>query len=202
MQAQTIAYYNTHAVDFCADTVQADMTSVYAAFMEALPSKQATILDCGCGSGRDSKFFLEQGYQVEALDASEALCGRASRYTGLEVRHQAFQDIDDIAIYDGIWACASLLHVSAEELPMVLRRLRDALKPQGVLYMSFKLGDFEGMKNGRYFTNLTEKALEALLAPIAGLQLDRMWQTGDVRETRARERWLNALVIRTSKTTN
>lgn len=192
----TIDYYNVHASDFCTDTVQVNMSRLYAPFLEALSSSKARILDCGCGAGRDTRFFLEQGYVVDAIDASEALCKRASIYTGITVQQRYFQELDVINLYDGIWACASLLHVPAAELPMVLEKLRNALKPDGVLYMSFKLGDFEGMRKGRYFTDWTETSLRAVLAQVPDLAVCKFWKTEDVRVNRSHEKWLNVLAVR------
>ena len=106
------------------------------------------ILDLGCGSGRDTKYFLEHGYRVDAIDGSAELCALASEYTGIPVKCQLFQELDASEVYDGIWACSSLLHLSYGELDEVLYRIEKALKPQGILYMSFKHGVFEGERNG------------------------------------------------------
>ena len=149
-----------------------------------------TFLDLGCGSGRDTKYFLEHGYRVDAIDGSAELCALASEYTGIPVKCQLFQELDASEVYDGIWACSSLLHLSYGELDEVLYRIEKALKPQGILYMSFKYGVFEGERNGRYFLDFTEEKLEQLLKKHTSLQQLRNFLTEDVRPDRE-ERWLN-----------
>ena len=158
-------------------------------FLEKLPER-AQILDLGCGSGRDTKYFLKHGYRVNAIDGSAELCALATEYTGIPVKCQMFQELDEQEAYDGIWACSSLLHLSYGELDEVLYRIENALKPQGILYMSFKYGVFEGERNGRYFLDFTEEKLEQLLKKHTGLQQLRSFHTEDVRPDR-KEEWLN-----------
>lgn len=162
---QTIQYYDQNAADFVENTRNVDFHIMQDEFIEGLPAG-AKILDLGCGSGRDTKYFLEHGYRVDAIDGSAELCALASEYTGIPVKCQLFQELDASEVYDGIWACSSLLHLSYGELDEVLYRIEKALKPQGILYMSFKYGVFEGERNGRYFLDFTEEKLEQLLKNI------------------------------------
>lgn len=189
----TVDYYNKNAGAFYESTVTVDMGNLYEKF-EFYLSERADILDCGCGSGRDSKHFVEQGYNVTAFDASEELCKFARDLTGLEVKCMSFQEISYKNEFDGIWACASILHAEKAELPEILRKLRDALKPEGILYVSFKYGDYEGARNGRYFIDLTEERMVRILSEVPGLSILETWITGDVREGRASELWLNMLL--------
>lgn len=162
---QTIQYYDQNAAYFVENTRDVDFHVIQDEFLEKLPA-EAQILDLGCGSGRDTKYFLEHGYQVNAIDGSSELCALATEYTGIPVKCQMFQEWDEQEVYDGIWACSSLLHLSYGELDEVLYRIEKALKPQGILYMSFKYGVFEGERNGRYFLDFTEEKLEQLLKNI------------------------------------
>ena len=189
----TIKYYNTNAITFVAGTVSVDFSSVQNLFLDMLP-KCAHILDFGCGSGRDTKYFLEQGHTVDATDGSLELCKAAAEYTGISVKHQMFQELDATNVYDGIWACASILHVKKEELPEILGKMNVALKKHGVMYLSFKYGDFEGERNGRYFTDMTEESMKNLLQEFPELKVGKLWITGDVREGREDERWLNVIL--------
>ena len=109
-EQKTIEYYNSKAEEFYESTVNADMSDQYYLFEKYL-GDGTHILDCGCGSGRDSKHFLENGFKVTAIDGSEELCKKASELTGLEVKHMYFQDLNFDNDFDGVWACASLLHV-------------------------------------------------------------------------------------------
>ncbi|QBM21627.1 class I SAM-dependent methyltransferase [Citrobacter arsenatis] len=188
----TLDYYQRHAQDFFSSTVNVDMESLYLPFLRHLP-QSGRILDAGCGSGRDSKAFLEKGYQVEAFDASAEMVNLASQHAGLCVRQMAFNDIANTEHYDGIWCCASLLHVSAEALPGVMSKLARALKTGGTWYVSFKYGETERVKDGRHFTDLTEQGLEKLLAPLSDITLISSWTTRDKRPERD-EMWLNALL--------
>lgn len=187
-------YYNDNAETFFEGTVQSDMSGNYIDFLSKL-AKGSHILDAGCGSGRDSKNFKDLGYQVTAIDASETMCTLASEYINQPVEQIRFQEIDFENVFDGIWACASLLHVPSQELPEVLKNLYRALKPQGILYASFKYGDFEGDRNGRYFHDLKEEKAQELFIQ-AGFKISKMWITGDVRVGRENEKWLNILCER------
>ena len=192
----TLEYYQHHADDFFNSTVNVDMRSLYTPFLERIP-KGGRILDAGCGSGRDSKAFLQQGYQVEAFDATAEMAKLASQHTGLSVKQITFSDVDAVNHYDGIWCCASLLHVSAAELPDAMAKLARALKPGGIWYVSFKHGDGERVKDGRRFTDLNEQRLNTLLAGLAGITLVGHWITEDKRPDRS-EMWLNALLQKRS----
>ena len=135
---KTIEYYNQNADMFAQGTRLVDFTVVQERFAKMLPV-DSRILDFGCGSGRDTKYFLEKGYRVEATDGSSELCKLASAFTGIEVKEMLFQDLDASGKYEGIWACSSILLLSKKELLPVIRKMCDALKDNGVIYTSFKL---------------------------------------------------------------
>ena len=105
----TLDYYNKNAKKFISGTISVDFGIVQNRFLDKL-HPGAEILDYGCGSGRDTKYFLEQGCKVTAIDGSQELCKLASEYTGIPVKHMLFQDLDEKEAYDGIWACSSILH--------------------------------------------------------------------------------------------
>ena len=191
----TLQYYQQNADEFVEGTISADMHDVRARFLKLLPP-HAFILDFGCGSGRDVRAFLEQGYGVDAVDGSAELCRMASEYTGISVKQMLFGELSATEQYDGIWACASILHLPKVELVDVLQKVADALKTCGVLYTSFKYGEFEGIRGGRYFTDLTEKSLTSLMAEVPSLQIVDTWITNDVRPGREEERWINILARR------
>ena len=190
---KTLAYYAHHAQEFVEGTVAVDFTATQNKFLKLLPPG-SSILDFGCGSGRDSRYFLEQGYQVTAWDGSPELCRYASEYTGLQVQQAYFQDLVAVETYEGIWACSSILHLPWPELVEVLGKMSRALKAGGIIYTSFKYGIFAGERGGRYFTDLNEKGLARLLAPYPELQVRELWITGDVRPGRGDELWLNVLL--------
>ena len=195
MNQETLQYYENNAESFISGTVNADMREARQRFLQLLP-ENALILDFGCGSGRDTKAFLEHGYRVDAVDGSAELCRQASDYTGICVRQMLFQELDISNYYNGIWACASILHLSRIEISDVLKRISNALKPGGILYTSFKYGTFEGMRNNRYFTDFTETTLSKLWIGIDSLQIIDIWTTQDVRPGREEKRWINLLARR------
>lgn len=193
MPNRTLTYYNTHAYSFACTTMNVDFTATQAHFLSHLPSN-AIILDFGCGSGRDTKFFLNRGYRVDAIDGSKELCKIASEYTGIEVKQQLFSELNVQEVYDGIWACSSILHLSKSELKDVFEKMLRALKSKGWIYTSFKLGTFEGIRRERYFTDFTIDTFRNFARQIEHLKIQEYWITGDVRPERGDEKWLNLIL--------
>lgn len=191
----TIQYYQQNAERFSLETRSVDFSETQNRFMNKLKFR-AQILDFGCGSGRDTKCFLEHGFQVDAIDGSEELCKIASGFTGIEVKHLFFQELAEENKYDGIWACSSILHLSKQELIEVMQKMSVALRNQGIIYTSFKYGIFEGERNGRYFTDMTENSFAEILQNISGLEIEEQWITSDVRPGRGNEKWLNLILRR------
>lgn len=190
----TIEFYQANAEAFFNDTVGVDMQSLYQPFVAALPAK-ACILDAGCGSGRDSKAFLDMGFNVEAFDASSEMVQRASAHTGLSVSLCSFTDFDKPTYFDAIWACASLLHVDENELPAAISALSNSLKYGGLFYMSFKYGNSQRVKDGRTFTDMNEDRFSSLISQFPELTIHQLWLTEDKRPDR-NERWLNIIVMK------
>ncbi len=188
----SIEYYNKYAAKIYEDTVDADMSEVLNEFLSHLEEGD-TILDLGCGSGRDSLAMYEMGYDVTPLDASEEMCKLAEIHTGMDVLTMSFEDMEFEDAFDGIWACGSLIHVPKKELPEILVRLSDALCKNGVLYLSVKQGDFEGFRGERYFSDYTEESLEALVLKTGLFRIIKIWETEDVRSSHPDTIWVNLL---------
>ena len=188
---QTISYYDENAREFCKNTIDADMSFCRDQFLKHL-KPGATILDAGCGSGRDSVAFKQLGYRITAMDASAEMCKEAENVLRQKVLCKTFEELDDENVYDGIWACASLLHVSKERIAEVLHRLKRALKDGGVLYASFKYGDEEKIVNGRFFSYYDEQSLRMLMNG-NGFEVLELFVTQDVREDRCEEKWVNVV---------
>lgn len=193
----TLKYYDMNAEKFVEGTVSVDFVATQNKFLDKLPVN-ASILDFGCGSGRDTKYFLDHGMNVEAIDGSKVLCKMASEYTGIEVKQMIFQELDDIEKYDGIWACSSILHLSKFELLSVLKKMIVALKDNGIIYTSFKYGEFEGNRNDRYFTDFTIDSFKNFIKNVDNISIEEYWITDDVRPGRETEKWLNLLVRKTN----
>ena len=193
MVNNTLNYYNTNANSFVSSTFSVDFSQTQDKFLHLLPPT-ASILDFGCGSGRDTKYFLDTGMQVDAADGSEELCRLASEYTGILVRQMLFEELDAKAQYDGIWACSSILHLPKDALKDVLKKMIAALKEHGIIYTSFKYGTFEGERNGRFFTDFTEETFREFVSDVDEIKIEESWITGDVRPGRGDERWLNLIL--------
>lgn len=193
---KTLNYYDQNADIFVQGTVSVDFKETQDKFLQALSGKK--ILDFGCGSGRDTKYFMESGLDVTAIDGSQKLCKRASEYTGIQVKHMMFQDLDEVDCYDGIWACSSILHLPKDELKAVFNKMGRALKPNGIIYTSFKYGDFEGERNGRFFTDFNLEIFKDFIKDVKDILIEEAWITGDVRPGREEEKWLNLLLRKTA----
>lgn len=190
----TLAYYDCNAESFVESTFEVIMEDLYREFLPLIPDG-GHILDAGCGSGRDALFFDKQGFHVSAFDGSEVIASLACEKTGLSVQHRYFSDIHESSTYDGIWACASILHLPKAEVAEAIGRLWNALKPDGVFYMSFKIGKGERNHNGRHFTDADESIAEQWIQDLSALEARRMWRTDDERPDRD-EQWLNILLTK------
>ena len=189
----TLEYYNQNSKEFTSDTRDVTFTDIQDYFLSYL-KPGALILDFGCGSGRDTKYFLSKGYRTEAIDGSEEMVKIASENTGITVKKLLFEELEAKDRYDGIFACASILHVPYAKLPGILTRIYNALKETGIAYISFKYGTFEGERNGRYFTDMTDEKLNTLLKEVPGFVIEDVKITGDARPGRSDEKWLNAIL--------
>ncbi|MFN3828255.1 MAG: class I SAM-dependent methyltransferase [Micavibrio sp.] len=193
---QTENYYESNAQNYYESTLKIDMTDVYDLFLKNIP-KSGRILDAGSGSGRDTLAFLKRGYEVDAFDASESLAKLSSQLTGLETKVIKFQNFESLPIYDGIWACASLLHVPKKEMNSCIQRLLKALKPNGAIYVCFKLGNLERVANdGRFYTDLNEKQLREILSKFSNIKILDIWTYSQKNTAGAVSNWVNAIAIK------
>jgi len=194
---ETLHYYDKNAGAFANGTADIEFSEMQDMFLAEL-KEGASILDFGCGSGRDTRYFLQKGYRVTALDGSAELCRIAEEKTGISIIQMDFNDFDEQDQYDGIWACSSILHLPKRELKNVLVHMEKALRNDGIIYTSFKYGDFSGMRNGRYFTDFTEDIFKMFVADMEQLVIEKLWITDDVRPGRQDEMWLNT-ILRTTR---
>lgn len=189
----TLDYYNLNAYDYFNNSLDADMSEVYKRFLFYLKENDL-ILDFGCGSGRDSKYFLDNGYNVDSVDGSLELCNLATKYLNKEVICMKFEDLDVVDKYDGVWACSSLLHVKKEELKNILVKIRNSLKLNGILYVSLKNGSGEEIINGRYFNYLTYKEFLDIIDDIGCFEELDFFQTGSSVNKDETKLWNNFIL--------
>ncbi len=193
----TRSFYDVHAKEYAELTVKADMSPAYDRFLAYLPAG-AGILDAGCGSGRDSLCFMKKGYDVTMLDASAGMCRCAEKLTGRRALCMKFDEIEFTDRFDGIWACASLLHVSEKELENVLEKFHRALKRDGVLYASWKYGLTERRDGERFYCDMTEEKLKNVLTRVGLFECLDCWVAEDALPLGREQKWLNA-VLRKSR---
>lgn len=191
---KNVDYYNRNADSFFEGSINADMSVVRARFLSYVPAG-GRILDAGCGSGRDSKVFMEAGYDVVSFDASEEMCKRASEFIGREVKNMRFEEMSFANEFDGIWACASLLHVAFEKLPEIVKKLHEALRTNGAVYASFKYGEGTKIRGDRVFSDFTEESVIPLFEN-AGFKIVSNVVGTDSRPGREDEKWVNVICVK------
>ena len=187
---KTIEYYNQNAESYCSDTLNADMSYSRDEFTKYV-KKDGTILDLGCGTGRDSKEFIKKGFKVIAVDGSKKLCEFASKYIGQEVICSTFEEYEPNEHFDGLWACSSLLHIPKHEIKSFMKKIIPYLNDGAIIYMSYKYGNNAEEKNGRYFVNFDEQSINELFKDFTELKKIKEEITNDVRPGRTDEKWLN-----------
>ena len=193
MDKKTILYYEKNKDSFKKSTQTLEFTQIQDLFLSYL-KPHSKILDFGCGAGRDTKYFLSKHLEVDALDGSPAMCKIASEYCQIEVKNVLFEDFIPQEKYDGIWACSSLLHIPFNNLDSIFLKLHKALKKNGILYVSFKLGTFEGYRNNRYFTDLTIEKLLLIPQIKTNFKILKNFTSNDIRKNRENEKWLNVIM--------
>jgi 2-polyprenyl-3-methyl-5-hydroxy-6-metoxy-1,4-benzoquinol methylase len=191
----SVDYYNSNSESFIKDTRNIDMKKNYEVFLANVPDR-GLILDVGCGSGRDSLIFQKLGYRVDAFDGSSSMVSEAKKLTGLNIELSTFEDFEFNRSYNGIWACASLLHVRRANLVSILTRLSEGLISGGVLYSSFKYGNNERLNGERYFNDINEHVLKAYVDTVPDISVMQTWVTGNRRTNDNDEKWLNSLLLK------
>lgn len=190
-------YYNLNAASFIETTRDVDMSEARGRFLASVPSRDggpARILDAGSGSGRDARAFRLLGHDIEAFDASPTMVAATQAYAAVPTRLMRFEEFAWDHPFEGIWACASLLHVGQADLPGVIDRLAGHLIAGGALYLSFKRGMGERAKEGRRFTDMTVERLGTLLDGCGAFSEPDTWESRDIRPDRTSEVWVNSVV--------
>jgi SAM-dependent methyltransferase len=185
-----MTYYNHNAKRFIDNTLNIDMSDLYSRFTKNLPDS-GIVLDIGCGSGRDLKYFKNNGFEVLGLEPSEELATFAREYSNCEVLETLIENFETSRVFDGIWACASLLHLENSALIDSLKKISSMMSDKSIFYCSFKLGDFKGIRNGRFFNDQTLDSFSELMPQ--ELKVQEHWITKDLRPER-NEEWLNLLM--------
>ena len=191
----SVDYYELHSEEFIRSSINADLSVLYGRF-EALIPDGCYILDLGCGSGRDSKHFLDKGYSVLSADPSEEMCKQTALLTNNDVVLLKAENMKYVDSFDAVWACASLLHVAKNDTEDVINRVLVSLKHGGIFYASWKYGDNERkLDDGRFYNDYTEESLKELFNKFEEAIVIDMWLTTDVR-AEFTTKWINVLVKR------
>ena len=193
----TLSYYEGSAVEYAERTLGADLASIYDQFLELVP-RGARILDAGCGAGRDLKAFLSKGYKPFGIDASQALADMAHKYSRAPTQVRRIEDIEFDREFDGVWACASLLHLPKNMMPCALSKLNRALVDGGIIYISVQVGDEEGLgADGRFFARYQDWELAELLEK-SNFRVLSSWLSADTLSGRDELTWENVLARKSS----
>ncbi|MBH09464.1 MAG: SAM-dependent methyltransferase [Candidatus Marinimicrobia bacterium] len=193
---KTIDYYNNNAEEFFKNTLKIKLNDLYNKFLEYIPVG-GRLLDLGCGSGRDTLYFLENGYDVTSLDGSQKMVQLSSELTKKKTLFMRIEDIDFQNQFDGIWACASLLHIKKNITENIYSILCDALIDKGILYASYRYGRGASTLEGRYYNNYDEKSFTKMIENVERLHAITYWITNDMRPDIQDEQWLNILLKKT-----
>ena len=186
-------YYENNAKCYVAKTISADMSKQYQRFLPLLKEK-ARILDVGSGSGRDARYFQNEGYQVTALEPSKNLCREIRKVFSGEIVCSDIQNYLPDKGFDGIWACASFLHLQEKEVLCFFEKINLYLNDNGIVYLSGKSGIPTGeAEDGRYFLEFTEELVEKILAVNDRMKLEELWYTEDV-SGRKGFKWMNIVL--------
>lgn len=186
-------YYESNAERYAAETFTADMSEQYQRFLPLL-KKGGRILDVGSGSGRDACYFQKQGYQVTALEPSRNLCREIQKVFSGEIVYSDIQNYQPMERYDGIWACASLIHLQEKEVLQFFEKIDQYLDDNGIIYISGKNGISTGeVEDERFFLEFTDQLVEKILTVNKQLKLEQLWYTEDVSGRRG-FRWLNVVL--------
>lgn len=189
----TINFYNENSKEYNENTINIEMKDVYDEFLKSIPNK-GSILDCGCGSGRDSVYFQDKNYLVTSFDASEELVNLAKKNNVKNVTKETFDSFYTNKKYDGIFFMASLLHLNPEEFNKTLLKFKKYLKQNGTMYISLKEGNNEGkIINGRYFYYWKEETVNNIFKKL-NLK-NKIFKTKDLKvNERQKEKWLNCII--------
>ena len=190
-----ITFYEKNGDAYADETLFIDMSDVYERFEVYLKAGD-NILDAGCGAGRDSKHFLEKGYDVTSFDGCKKLAQRASSFIGKSVINMKFTELNYNEDFNAIWACSSLIHLTRKAFVKVLLKFYEALKPEGHVYISLKYGDSEKVEDGRVFTSYTQSLVKDIIDTKTPFKIEEIWITSDKRAGRESEKWLNVILYK------
>lgn len=190
MDKKTTKYYKEHASEFIESTFNADLSSLYSLFLQYIPSS-GKILDLGCGSGRDSLYFKNKGYDVYSIDIIEEMISNCKKL-GLEKSYcTSIEDYNPSFKFDAIWSLASLVHHSKNECALALNKINSILRKDGILYLSLVKceGEFSD-SNSRFYSGYTSKEVNDMLIK-EGFDIIQIDETDD--SLKRSRKWINAL---------
>jgi SAM-dependent methyltransferase len=160
---ETIDVYNAKAQDYV-NLVSVDKPNRHLqAFIDALP-KGGHALDLGCGPGNSAAMMRDAGLKITAIDPSTKMTELGRAKYDVDIKLGTFEDVTEVAEYDGIWASFSMLHAPRIDVPRYLKAIHTALKPKGTFVIGVKTGDGEERDGiGRRYTYFQPAELDALL---------------------------------------
>lgn len=192
---ETIDFYNQNSEGYDQATFNLKLEVPWIEFTSRI-KPNGRILDVGCGPGRDIRHFLDLGYYVEGVEPSRELAKIARSRTGAVIHEIAAEQISFNNQFDGVWACASLLHVDRSNMEEAYNSIMRSLKQLGVFYFSLKSGvGIVRKEDGRLFSNYSFDEIEELVTARFDTKSFVFWESPDALNTR-NTRWLNFIVVK------
>jgi SAM-dependent methyltransferase len=173
---ETISWYDRNPKKYFRQTAYLDLREIYKEFRKHIPFA-GTILDAGCGVGRDTRYFINKGYRVISFDASIEMVNLCRQYSFAYCLHKSFENINYIEEFDGIWASASLHHLSPLKFKDALLRLADATKPGGIIHFSLKTGNGHTIDQGKTTYYHQDKDIDPIMIEKLMFTLIKKWKT-------------------------
>jgi len=191
---ETVEWYENNFKSYIDKHAGDDLEDLIGDFLTHVPAG-GKVLDVGCGGGRDSLVMINRGYDVTLLDASLNMCISAHELTGAPYLNMDMELIEDHEKYDGIWACASLQHVPYDRQTKIWKRLRDALKPDGVIYASYHYGTGFKVEHSKYYFTTTGDVISAIIKESGTWDNIEVWMTKELVKGRE-EHWVNVFALK------
>lgn len=190
IEEKTIKYYNDNSEEYIKNTFCVDMSFLYQKFEKYL-NKNSKILDIGFGSGRDLIYFSKK-YEAYGIDLCENFVNHLKVMGYTNVTKQGVEDFSFDFKFDGMWACASLLHIKKENLNQAIENCLKYLSKGGVFYFSFKQGDYCGEINGRYYHYLNLDFLNSILKDLNCKIIESFFTDDNLKDRN--EKWINIIL--------
>jgi len=161
---KTLSYYESNAKELSKRYESAKMDNIHTLLKSTFPAN-SSLLEIGCGSGRDASFMYQNGYDVLAIDGSREMIAEARVcHPELDERLEVIKIPDELnfepSSFDGVYSIATLMHLEKEAIDHTIEKITSILKPGGKFFFSVSIQrddiDDQGKdEKGRHFTTMS-----------------------------------------------